>query len=225
MKRTAPPLFAAVLAVSLSACAVYTIGPPPGPVPPPPPAVVFDEPEYLYLVPEWGIYFVPGISVDILFYEGLWYYDVRGAWYWSRHFLGPWIFLDADRVPRALRKLPPDFRRRYGQDHYRVPYGHWKKRWTDTPPQTSLSPPPYLYKGPRSGLYAYPGLSAEIYLFSDRWYTRFNGFWYWSWSFNGPWAYLEPDRTPDRLRDLPYYRYDRDDGRHEKVPWGKKRDR
>ncbi|UCG39335.1 MAG: hypothetical protein JSV00_03645 [bacterium] len=221
-------LLAALVA---SSCAVYPVGPPVATVPPPPPpAVVIQEPESLFLIPTWGVYFVPGISVDILSYNGLWYYHVRGTWYWSRSYLGPWVYLSLQRVPSVLRRLPPDYRSRYGREPYQVPFTHWRKRWNEPPPPTSYKEPGFLYKLPGAGAYAYPGVSDEIFFMKDRWYSRYKGVWYWSWSYNGPWAYIDVDRVPGKLRDVPRYRYDdkdrdkdKDKERFERVPWGKKK--
>jgi hypothetical protein len=202
-----------------SGCTVYSAGPPPGAPPPGPPAVVIAEPEYLYLMPSWGVYFVPGVSIDILYYNGLWYYNARGIWYWGHSYRGPWLNLRVERVPKVLRKLPPDYRSRYRHDQYRVPYGHWKKRWEAPPPQTKQKPPGFMYKVPKAGAYAYPDARNEMFFRKDRWYKRYQGVWYWSWSYNGPWAYINPEQVPKQVRNLPPQRYDQ----YEKVPWEKGR--
>jgi hypothetical protein len=215
-------VFILLLAVpaAVSGCVTYPVAYPTVRVPPPP-AVVINEPAFLYLIPTWGIYFVPDISVNIMSYNGLWYYNVRGAWYWSRSYLGPWDYIHVDRVPGTLRKLPRDYRSKYRRDYYKVPFAHWRKRHTEPPPRYSQKEPPYLYKTPRSGVYAYPGAKGEIYYHKDRWYSRFKGVWYWSWSYNGPWAYKDVDRLPGKMKDMPRQKYDKDDDRYKRVPWKK----
>jgi hypothetical protein len=216
-------LFTSILLFGIAAtagCTVYQTGPPPGtppPAPPAPPAVVIQEPQYLYLMPASGVYFIPGVTFDILYYNGLWYYNVRGTWYWGHSYRGPWNYIIIGRVPGVLRKLPPDYRRQYGLDRYRVPYGHWKQRWNEPPPKSNYKPPGYLYKVPHTGAYAYPRTSDQIYFRKDRWYKRYKGLWYWSWSYNGPWAYMKMDQVPRQMRNMPYQGYDK----YEKVPWNK----
>lgn len=211
-----------------SGCVAYATGhvagPAPGPPPPPPAAVVVSEPEFLFIMPSLGVYFYPGSSFDIFFYDGLWYYSVRGVWYWGHTYRGPWYHLRYDRIPQPFRRLPPDYRSRYHHEHYRVPYGHWEKRRDQPPPRSELRPPGFLYKLPKARVYAYPGIPDEVYFAKDRWYKRYRNVWYWSWSYNGPWAYIQPERVPRDMRDLPPQHFDRDD-RFERVPWDKGRDR
>ncbi|MDF1536173.1 MAG: hypothetical protein P1S46_06680 [bacterium] len=120
--------------------------------------------------------------------------------------------------PRAL-PVHGDYRSRYRLEYNKVPFGHWRQRYSESPPTSGRKDPPYLYKTPRSGVYAYPGTQEEIYFYKDRWYSRFKGVWYWSWSYNGPWAYTDVDRVPGKMRDMPRQKYEKDDDRFKKVPW------
>jgi len=219
-------LLSVLLLISLSTagCVAYATGhaagPAPGPPPPGPPSVVISQPEFLFMMPNLGIYFYPGVSFDLFFYDGLWYYSARGVWYWGRNYRGPWYYMRPDRLPSHFRRLPPDYHTRYRQDHYRVPYGHWEKRRDQPPPRSDLRPPGFLYKLPNTRTYAYPGVPDEIFFNKDRWYKRYNNVWYWSWSYNGPWAYMQPERVPKQMRNMPRQRFDRDD-RYERIPWEK----
>ena len=221
LRKVVPTFLVLGVLVIAQGCVTY-----PGSYPtvrvPTPPKVVINAPDYLYLIAKWGVYFVPDISVEILSYNGLWYYHMEGAWYWSHSYGGPWAGINIGRVPRTLRNLPRDYRSRYRQEYSRVPFAHWRKRHTESPPRYSQKEPPYLYKTPRSGVYAYPGAKGEIYYHKDRWYSRFKGVWYWSWSYNGPWAYKDVERLPGKMKDIPRQKYDKDDDRHKKVPWKKK---
>ncbi len=95
---------------------VNPAGPPPPPEAssapyPPPPAYTIPAPPSLVPIPDIYAYFVPGIDVDILFYQGFWYRPFGGRWYGSRFYNGPWGYLGPRAVPPAFRGLPPDFRR------------------------------------------------------------------------------------------------------------------
>jgi hypothetical protein len=217
--RASHPTFLLLLFFFISGCVSSPPAPPVSPGPKVPALAKVSEPEFLYLVPTYGVFFVPGTSGDVLFYDGLWYYRVKGTWYWSRTYKGPWNYMGPNQVPLALRKLPSDYRTRYRLEHYRVPFDHWTKRWTEPPPPTRYGEPGYLYKIQGSGVFAYPEISAEVYYYGDRWYSRYKGLWYWSWSYNGPWAYLEAVRTPAKVRELP--RLKQNQKHYKRVPWGK----
>ena len=223
MRRHALVVSFSLIILLFAGCTVYTMGPamgpPPGAPPPGPPVVTMNEPQFLYFMPSWGIYFVPGVSMEIFYYNGLWYYQARGTWYWGQSYRGPWAFMSFERVPRVLRKLPPDYRAQYRRPHYRVPYGHWQKRWNEPPPTTKYKPPGFLYKVPKTGAYAYPNVPDEIFRYKDRWFKRYKGTWYWSWNYNGPWAYSNPDRVPKKLKDTEPYPYWKDQKKYKTVPW------
>lgn len=223
MKKTAVLLSLALLLTVLTGCVAYQT-PPPGyggpPPPPPPPSVAFVEPEYLYVIPTFGVYFVPGITAEVFFYSGRWYYRSGGMWYWGLSYRGPWTFIEVRRVPSGLRRLPPDYRNRYRSDYYRVPYGYWQKRKEYRPPKPSYSDPQYLYRVPKPNTYFYPGVSDEVFLHKKRWYNRHKGVWYSGPSYSGPWEHLDVERVPKDLRTIPPD-YRKREKEYEKVPYEK----
>ena len=113
MKRHALAVSFTLIFLVLTGCTVYHTGPPPGAPPPAPPVVTIAEPAFLYLVPSLNVYFVPGVTFDILYYNGLWYYNVRGFWYWGRSYGGPWSYMRPELIPKVLRRLPHDYRSRH----------------------------------------------------------------------------------------------------------------
>ncbi len=93
-----------------------------------PPAVVVAEPPEMVVVPETMVYFAPGVSVDLLFFDGFWWTPKEGRWFRARGYDGPWTIVPARGVPRAIGGLPRGYRSAYGHgDH--VPYGQLKKHW------------------------------------------------------------------------------------------------
>jgi hypothetical protein len=94
----------------------------------PPQAYAFPAPPELAVIPGTYVYFVPGISVDILFYHGYWYRPYGGHWYWARFYNGPWVYLASARVPRVLFELPLGYRR-LPPGYHRIPYGHLQANW------------------------------------------------------------------------------------------------
>ncbi len=93
-----------------------------------PPAVVVSEPPGVVAVPQSMVYFAPGVSVELLFYEGYWWTPKEGRWFRSRGYDGPWTIVGPRGVPAEIVRLPRDYRAVYGHgDH--VPYGQLKKHW------------------------------------------------------------------------------------------------
>jgi hypothetical protein len=95
----------------------------------PPPAYVIPAPPSVAVIPGTYVYMVPGINLDILFYNGYWYRPHQGYWYRSRSYNGPWGYLPAPNVPPALIQLPPYYRNGPPPGYYHIPYGHLQQNW------------------------------------------------------------------------------------------------
>jgi hypothetical protein len=92
------------------------------------PGVVIAEPPALVVIPGTYAYFAPDVDVDIIFYQGYWYRPYMGRWHVSANYNGPWKFVPAQRVPRTLVSLPPNYRHT-PPGHQRMPYGQVKRNW------------------------------------------------------------------------------------------------
>lgn len=90
------------------------------------PPVVVAEPPEVALIPEFGVYFVPGGDVDIFFHAGFWWSPRGTRWYRARECNGPWVTVERRLVPGPVMRVPRDYRARYLKVK-RVPYGQWKK--------------------------------------------------------------------------------------------------
>ncbi len=96
----------------------------------PPPAYAFPGPPQVIAIPGTYVYLVPGVAVEILFYQGYWYRPYEGRWFRSRSYNGPWQY--REHVPEAIVELPPDYYHAYREpppEYRRVPYGQLKKNW------------------------------------------------------------------------------------------------
>ena len=124
----------AILAAALGAVAFATLGAAPalsgvnvnlniGP-----PAVVVAEPPEVVAVPQSLVYFAPGVSVELLFYEGYWWTPKEGRWFRSRAYNGPWTIVGPRGVPAEIVRLPRDYRSVHVRGEH-VPYGQLKKHW------------------------------------------------------------------------------------------------
>lgn len=97
-------------------------------VAPPPPAYAVAAPPPVVVIPGTYVYYVPGITVDILFYHGYWYRPHGDHWYRASSYNGPWAHIGPGAVPRPLVALPHDYKRvPPGRRH--IPYGQLKKNW------------------------------------------------------------------------------------------------
>ncbi|HME42029.1 MAG TPA: hypothetical protein VKF36_02995 [Syntrophorhabdales bacterium] len=94
----------------------------------PPPVYRIAAPPPVVVIPGTYVYVVPGIAVDIFFYQGSWYRLHEGHWFRAQSYNGPWGYLPPERLPRPLLQLPPDYRN-VPPGYRRVPYGELKKNW------------------------------------------------------------------------------------------------
>ncbi len=108
------------------------VGIPVGVVASPAPVVVAPQPAYveepseMVFIPRSNVYFVPGVSVDVFFYDNRWWNRRGDRWYRSGAYNGPWMAVGPRHVPRAVYRVPADYRTVYVREK-RIPYGQWKK--------------------------------------------------------------------------------------------------
>jgi hypothetical protein len=93
-----------------------------------PPPLLIPVPPPIVPIPRTNVYFPPTIDVEILFFGGYWYRPYRDRWFRSHYYNGPWVFVEPQRVPRAIIALPPDYRH-IPPGHRHIPYGQFKKSW------------------------------------------------------------------------------------------------
>ncbi len=87
------------------------------------------------------------------------------------------------------------------------------------PPPFHLSAPPPVFVIPGTYVYAVPDISTEILFYQGYWYRPYEGRWYRSKSYNGPWVFLDSTRVPRVFFDLPPGYYKIPPG-HQKIPYG-----
>lgn len=79
--------------------------------PPPPPAYVFDDEPEVILVPSTRVYYVPEQEFDLYRYGRYWYINRGGWWYRAAGYRGPFAYIDYDRVPSSVLRVPPKYHR------------------------------------------------------------------------------------------------------------------
>jgi hypothetical protein len=93
-----------------------------------PPAFAFHAPPSMVVIPGTYVYLVPDIEANILFYNGYWYRPYEGRWYSARSYNGPWAYLGPRSIPRALVKLPQEYRN-VPRGYHRIPYAQVQRNW------------------------------------------------------------------------------------------------
>jgi hypothetical protein len=74
-----------------------------------------------------GVYFVPGISYDLFFFNGYWWSPRGDKWYRSKESNGVWVNIPRHNVPEHLFSIPKNYRTIYEKERP-INYGQWKKQ-------------------------------------------------------------------------------------------------
>ena len=93
------------------------------------PAYRFAAPPEVVVIPGTYVYMVPGIDVDVLFFQGYWWRPYEGHWYRSRDYKGSWRYVEPRRIPHGLRALPQDYRHRLAPGYERIPHRDMQRNW------------------------------------------------------------------------------------------------
>jgi hypothetical protein len=72
------------------------------------------------------------------------------------------------------------------------------------PPPLQFAAPPDLYVFPSGASYVYMVPNYDgVYFYGGRWYRFYDGYWFWSSSYNGYWEYIEPSMIPQVIVVIP----------------------
>jgi hypothetical protein len=67
------------------------------------------------------------------------------------------------------------------------------------PPPVVIHEPPELIVVPRTMVYFVPAYSGDLFFYRGRWWTRHDGRWFRSNSYNGPWAHVGHRHVPGEV--------------------------
>ncbi len=84
-------------------------------------------------------------------------------------------------------------------------------------PGVVISAPPAMVVIPGTYVYYPPDVQMDIFFYHGYWYRPYQGGWYISTGYNGPWRGVGPDRVPHALISLPPA-YRRIPPEHERMP-------
>jgi hypothetical protein len=91
-----------------------------------PQPVYIEQPPEMVIIPRSNVYFAPGASVDLFFYDNRWWNRRGDRWYRANAYNGPWTVVGPRYVPAPVYRVPADYRTVYVHEK-RIPYGQWKK--------------------------------------------------------------------------------------------------
>lgn len=95
-----------------------------------PQPVHVEQPPEMVVIPQSSVYFAPGVSVDLFFYDNRWWNRRGDRWYRGAGYNGPWVSVGPRHVPSAVYRVPANYRAVYAHEKP-MPYGHWKKLYGD----------------------------------------------------------------------------------------------
>ena len=98
----------------------------PAPVLVAPQPVYAEHPPDMVIIPRSNVYFAPGVSVDLFFYDNRWWNRRGDRWYRSDTYNGRWVAVGPRHVPAPVYRVPMNYRTVYAHEE-RIPYGQWKK--------------------------------------------------------------------------------------------------
>jgi hypothetical protein len=98
----------------------------PAPVVVAPQPVYVQQPHEMVLIPSSSVYFAPGVSVDLFFYNNNWWNRQGDRWYRGGGYNGPWTAVGTRYVPAPVYRVPANYRTVYVREKP-MPYGQWKK--------------------------------------------------------------------------------------------------
>lgn len=78
-------------------------------------------------VPGHPVYYASGLSLNLFFYDGLYWAFHDDRWHYSSWYNGPWYYVDIDVVPRVILQIPVRY---YSQPP--TYFRHWR---ADAPPR------------------------------------------------------------------------------------------
>lgn len=101
-----------------------------------PSPLVFASPPEVIVLPETdNVYVVPGIDVDLFFWNGWWWRPWYGRWYRSRYYDRGWVYYRS--VPRFYYDVDPGWRGYYTNRYWRgrpwnyerIPHQRFQRNW------------------------------------------------------------------------------------------------
>ena len=97
-------------------------------------SIGINVPAYPRLVPVPGypVYYAPGLSANLFFYDGLYWVLVGDNWYYSSWYDGPWYLAEPELVPDFILRVPILYYRSpppYFLHWNRAAPPHWGEHW------------------------------------------------------------------------------------------------
>ena len=196
----------------------------------------YDEPDVYPVRGVSGVYYVRGSQNDVYRYGNNWYMNYNGDWYRASSYRGPWAFVGYRSVPRQVYMVPTQYRRTWSdyRDRHYVYRDTNYRRYGRTGGSFTLRIGD-RYRGPNLGFYDMPNMirvpgrgglyyvqdsDHDVYRYGNYWYFNYNGDWYRSSSYRGPWIFVGYRSVPRDVYSVPtQYRRSWSDYRDQHYDW------
>ena len=157
------------------------------------------------------VYYARDFSNGDLYRVGTtWYLYRDSRWYSSTAYSGPWNTMTSGQVPVYVVRVPSAYA------HYpRVSTTVSDMEGERTPPDYNFTTEPQMVLVPGTdAYYARDFRNGDVYRANGKWYTFYNGYWYRSDSYGGPWSYTTVQTVPREVVNVPtgYYHYRHSEG-------------
>jgi hypothetical protein len=86
-------------------------------------------------IPGYPVYYAPGLSTNLFFYDGLYWVFTGDSWYYSSWYDGPWYLAQPELVPDFILRVPIYYYRRpppYFLGWNRAAPPRWGEHWGPT---------------------------------------------------------------------------------------------
>lgn len=101
----------------------------------PPPIAFVHPPEVIPLPETESVYAVPGLDIDLFFWNGWWWRPWEGRWYRSRYYDHGWVFYSG--IPVFYTHVDPGWRGYYNNRNWRgynwiyrpIPHRDLRRNW------------------------------------------------------------------------------------------------
>lgn len=83
-------------------------------------------------IPGYPVYYAPGLTTNLFFYDGLYWVFAGDSWYYSSWYDGPWYLAQPELVPDFILRVPIFYYRRpppYFLRWHRDAPPHWGEHW------------------------------------------------------------------------------------------------
>ena len=178
----------------------------------------YQEPQVYSVNGSSGVYYVRDTNQDVYRFGNNWYMNYNGDWYRASDYRGPFTFVGYQSVPRAVYTVPSRYKRNW-RNFKDTHYTNRTQTRTNTNrygnsgsmrigdrysgPNLGFYDQPNMIRIPGRGVYYVGDSDYDVYRAGNYWYLNYNGDWYRSSSYRGPWGFVGYRSVPREVYTVP----------------------